>query len=491
MHRRAARPKRAVVALLALALTTGLVLAAGPASGSAGGAGKIHAKVLKAVQGGKVTVYWAILRQKADLSGATAIKNRTAQGWFVYNQLTSTAASSQKGLRALLKARGAPAKSFWIINAIRIKSGAATLKAVAARPEVARILPDWSAKVVAPVSAKAFAKKIKAIEWNILNINADDVWNTYNDRGEGITVANIDTGVRWNHSALFNQYRGFHMNPFRPLFPNNNYNWIDPSHICSADGKTVCDNNGHGTHTMGTMVGDDGGANQIGVAPRAHWIAAKGCESSNCSDAALLASGQFMVAPTDLNGQNPRPDLRPHVVNNSWGDDDGSLPFYRATVQAWVAAGIFPAFANGNAGPGCGTVGSPASYPESYGSGAHTINNVIASFSSRGPSPFGGIIKPNISAPGVNVRSSWNNLGYITASGTSMASPHTAAVVALIWSTNGAPSFSRNIAATRMVLDQTAINMSDLTCGGSAGNNNVWGEGRLDAFAAVTAARGS
>ena len=126
MQKRAARPKRAVVALLALALTTGLVLAAGPASVSAGVSGKIDAKVLKGVQGGKATVYWAILRQKADLSGATAIKNWDARGWYVYNQLTSTAASSQKGLRALLKARGAPAKSFWIINAIRIRSGAST-----------------------------------------------------------------------------------------------------------------------------------------------------------------------------------------------------------------------------------------------------------------------------------------------------------------------------------------------------------------------------
>jgi subtilisin family serine protease len=434
-------------------------------------------------------VYWAILRQQADLSGAAAVQGWTARGWYVYNRLTQTAASTQKELRALLKARGASARAFWILNSIRIRSGAATLNAVAARPEVARIVPSWRA-TVDEIRASETAG-INAIEWNIMNINADDVWNTYNDRGEGITVANIDTGVRWNHSALFREYRGFHLSPARPLFPNNNYNWIDPSRVCSADGKTVCDNNGHGTHTMGTMVGDDRGSNQIGVAPRAHWIAAKGCESNFCSDAALLASGQFMVAPTDLNGQNPRPDLRPHVVNNSWGTPVGSDTFYQATVQAWVAAGVFPAFSNGNSGPGCGTVGAPGSYPESYGTGAFDINNNIASFSSRGPSPLGGIIKPNVSAPGVNVRSSWNDLGYRSANGTSMAAPHVTGTVALIWSTNGAPSFSRNIAATRAVLDQTAIDVSNLTCGGSAGNNNVWGEGRLDAFAAVTAARGS
>src|SRR5262249_3426083 len=86
-----------------------------------------------------------------------------------------------------------------------------------------------------------------------------------------------------------------------------------------------CDNVFHGTHTMGTMVGDDGdpGANQIGVAPHAKWIAAKGCESSSCSFSALLASGQWVIAPTDLNGQNPRPDLAPA------GQPDG-VPLRRA-----------------------------------------------------------------------------------------------------------------------------------------------------------------
>jgi subtilisin family serine protease len=487
LQRRAARPRRAVVALLALALTTGLVMAAGPASVAAGGSQKIDAKVLRAVQGGKSTVYWAILRQKADLSGAAQIQDRTAQGWYVYNRLTSVASSSQKGLRAMLKARGVSAKAFWILNAIRIRSGAATLNAVAARSEVARILPDWTAKIISPVSVVSGAK-VNAVEWGIMNINADDVWNTYNDRGEGITVANIDTGVRWNHAALFNQYRGFHMSPARPLFPSNDYNWFDPSRVCSANGRTVCDNNGHGTHTMGTMVGDDGGSNQIGVAPRAHWIAAKGCESNSCSSSALLASGQWMVAPTDLNGQNPRPDLRPHVVNNSWGGGRGN-PWYQNTVNAWIAAGIYPQFAIGNSGPGCGSANDPGDYIQSYAAGAYDINNNIASFSSRGPGAFGGEIKPNIAAPGVSVRSSWNDLNYRTISGTSMASPHVAGAVALIWS--GAPAFSRNINATRQVLDDTAVDVNSLGCGGTVDDNNNFGEGRLDAFAAVTEARGA
>jgi subtilisin family serine protease len=482
MHdRRAARPNRAVVALLALAMTTGLVMAASPATAG----GKIDAKVLRAVKGGQAATYWAILGQKADLSGASSIKDWDARGAWVVDRLQAVANSSQRGLKALLRRQGVSFRPFWIINAVRITSKAATLQAVAARREVARIVPTWSAKVPKPI----ITADLDAIEWNILRVNADDVWNTYNDRGEGITVASIDTGVQWDHPALIRNYRG--RSVFDSPVVNHNYNWYDPSRICHPLGLTPCDNIFHGTHVTGTMVGDDRGSNQIGVAPRAYWIAAKGCESLFCSDLALLASGEWMLAPRDLNDENPRPDLRPHVVNNSWGGGGGD-PWYQATVQAWVASGIFPAFSNGNDGPDCNTAGSPGDYPESYGAGAFDINNNIANFSSRGPSDFGGI-KPNISAPGVSVRSSVSipPNGYASFSGTSMASPHVAGTVALIWSVKGAPALSRNIPATMAVLDDTAIDVSNLTCGGNADDNNVWGEGRLDAFAAVTAARGS
>jgi len=486
MHdRRAARSKRAVVALLALALTTGLVIAAAPAAVPASsGLGKVDARVLRAVQGGKSATYWAILSRRADLSRASAISDRNAQGWYVYNKLTGVANSSQRGLRAMLKASGVSYRPFWIINAVRITSKAGLLKAVAGRGEVARILPKWSYKL-APVTK---TQDVSAIEWNILNINADDVWNTYNDRGEGVVVANVDTGVQYNHNALRLQYRGLQSVGGPAARPNHNYAWIDPSHVCSSDGKQVCDNNGHGTHTMGTMVGDDRGSNQIGVAPRATWIAAKGCESNFCSDFALLESGEWITAPTDLNGQNPRPDLRPHVVNNSWGGGGGD-PFYQATVNAWVSAGIFPAFSNGNSGPSCGSSGSPGDFINTYSAGAYDINNNIASFSSRGPSAFGGEIKPNIGAPGVSVRSSVPTNSYSSFSGTSMASPHVAGTVALIWGNNGAPSFRRNISATRTFLDNTAVDVNALQCGGSIDDNNVFGEGRLDAKAAVDAAK--
>jgi subtilisin family serine protease len=237
---------------------------------------------------------------------------------------------------------------------------------------------------------------------------------------------------------------------------------------------------------MGTMVGDDGGVNQIGVAPQAKWIAAKGCETNFCSDFALLSSAEWILAPTKLDGSAARVDKRPHIVNNSWGGGGGD-PWYMDSVDAWVASGIFPAFSNGNSGPSCDTAGSPGDYAQSYSAGAYDINNTIASFSSRGPSDFSNITKPNISAPGVNVRSSVPNNSYALFSGTSMASPHVAGTVALIWA--AAPSLSRDIDGTRAILDSTAVDKAG-TCGGDASNNNTYGQGRLDAFAAVDAANG-
>ncbi|MGC5410647.1 S8 family serine peptidase, partial [Streptomyces sp. DT225] len=210
--------------------------------------------------------------------------------------------------------------------------------------------------------------------------------------------------------------------------------WYDASGECPTDAP--CDNNGHGTHTMGTMVGKNG----VGVAPNAKWIAAKGCESDLCTDSSLLAAGQWILAPTDANGQNPRPDLAPNIVNNSWGNKDTSTPFYEDILAAWNAAGIFEAFAAGNDGDGvtCSTTHPPGSQASSYGVGAYDSTGKIASFSGFGPSPTDGSEKPNISAPGVQIPSTWPGNAYNTIYGTSMATPHVAGAVALLWS--AAPS---------------------------------------------------
>ncbi len=425
------------------------------------------------------TTFWAVLSADADLDSAADIEDRTTRGTFVVEELLEVADESQTALLARLDELGVAYESFWIVNAIEITGDETVLSEVAARPEVEQVVADRVYEVPEPAPGVE-EEAVQAVEWNIDRIGAPLVWSTFGTRGDGIVVANIDTGVQFDHPALRSQYRG---NLGGGSF-DHDYNWFDPSRVCGNPSLAPCDNNGHGTHTMGTMVGDDGdpGANQIGVAPHTRWIAAKACETSSCSLSALLAAGQWVLAPTDLSGANPRPDLRPHVVNSSWGGASGDV-FYQATVDAWIASGIFPAFSNGNSGPNCNTSTSPGDYPASYSAGAFDINNSIAGFSSRGASALGGELKPNIAAPGVNVRSSRPNSTYGSSSGTSMASPHVAGTVALMWA--AAPAIVGDIAATRALLDSTAIDTPNLTCGGTDDDNNVFGEGRLDAFAAV------
>jgi subtilisin family serine protease len=472
--------KRPWRALPLLALGT-LVAYQGASSFAGAAAGdprdKVEAAVLQKAAKGDTT-FWVLLREKANLAPAFGMQD-DARGEFVYRELTELADRSQANLRAELEARGAKFKPYWILNGIRVTGDQSLLMDLAARDDVKAIVDD-GAFHIPPVKVEATPPQVDAIAWNIEAVRAFRVWSDFNVRGENIVVANVDTGVHYTHSALVNQYRG---NLGGGNF-DHNYNWWDPSNICGNPSQVPCDNNNHGTHTMGTMVGDDGnpGPNQIGVAPKAEWMACKGCETNSCSFGALASCGQFILAPTNLAGQNPDPTKRPHVVNNSWNGGGGD-PFYQAVVNSWVASGIFPAWSNGNAGPGCGSAGSPGDYINAYSAGAHTQFRAIAGFSSRGPSVFGGEIKPNIAAPGVSVRSSIPPNNYANFSGTSMAAPHVAGAVALIWSRS--QTLRRDINATRSLLDNGAKDKSDLTCGGTADDNNVWGEGLLDCLGPV------
>jgi hypothetical protein len=469
----------ALVTATSLLMATFLLPLSVSASPPAQPQASVDSRVLEQLAAQGKTTFWVILREKADLRPAYTMRNWEARGRFVFQRLQAVANSSQAGIRSLLQNRGAAHRPFWIANAIQVTADTATLRELQARPEVAQIVADGALQIPEPLPGIQ-QPGVQSVEWGIDRIGAPQVWSTFGVRGEGIVIANIDTGVQFDHPALVAQYRG---NLGGGNF-DHNYNWFDPSNVCGFPSLVPCDNAGHGTHTMGTMAGDDGnpGLNQIGVAPNARWIAAKGCEDFSCSFSALLASGQWILAPTDLNGQNPRADLRPHIVNNSWGGGPGDS-FYEAIVDAWIASGIFPQFSNGNAGPSCNTSGSPGDYPQSYSAGAFDIFDNIADFSSRGSSAFDGETKPNIAAPGVDVRSSVPGNSYDFFSGTSMASPHVAGTVALMWS--AAPTIIGDVAATRVLLDQTAFDVDDQTCGGSASDNNVWGEGRLDAFAAV------
>jgi subtilisin-like proprotein convertase family protein len=419
--------------------------------------------------------YFVQMAEKADLTLAYGIQDRSARGRYVYDTLRETAAASQADLKAYLDQQVKAGQvesyeSFFIVNALLVRSGVSTLDAIAARADVAQIYAEQIIEIPEP----QVVQSPEVVEWGVEKIRADEVWSTFGTTGEGIIVANIDTGVRYTHDALNDQYRGTSSG-------SHDFNWYDPSSICG--GGVPCDNNGHGTHTMGTIAGDDGGTNEIGVAPGAQWIAAKGCESTSCSDSALLNSAEWMLAPCrvddDPGDPDCDPDMRPHVVNNSWGSVPGGDPWYQASVDAWDASGILHVFSAGNSGPGAGTIGSPSDYCNTLSIGATDISDVIASFSSRGPGAFAGCTdKPDVSGPGVNVRSSLNSSdsAYGSASGTSMAAPHVTGCIALLLSLD--PTLTQNDVYD--LLTTTAVDL------GAAGFDFSYGWGRIDCFEAAS-----
>jgi subtilisin family serine protease len=437
-----------------------------------------------------------LLDALVDLSLAPSQATREAQVRHVYEALQEAADQAQAPVLKLLRARGVKCQSFFLVNMIRVRADRALVLELAAQPDVARVLANREFRMVGPpLKAPASGTSLRAtrdVEWNVARIRAPEVWAAYGVRGEGVVVAGNDTGVEWAHPALIQHYRGWDGST-----ATHDYNWHD------AWDPTVepWDDHGHGTHTVGTMVGDDGLGNQIGVAPGARWIACRNMDNGFGTPASYVECFQFFLAPTDLNGANPDPSKAPHVINNSWAcipseGCDPSDPTWEDTIQPAVqalrAAGIMVVASAGNEGPSCGSVGNPpAIYPESFSVGAFDANDNIASFSSRGPVTMDGSnrLKPDVTAPGVRVRSSVPGGSYQDLTGTSMAAPHVAGVVALMWS--AAPRLMGDVDLTEQIIRVTAQSKIDTTCGGdpSGRPNNVWGWGTVDALAAVEAAR--
>jgi len=465
-------------------------------------AGKIAPQVLAETAEGESASVVVFLADQADVRAANDMKDQDARGWFVYTTLKEHAERTQAGLRELLDARGASYRSYWAANLLIATADRRLVELLAARGDVARVDSNRPVRWIEdPVvaSLRVGSDSPDVAEWGVQNVNAPAVW-AMGFTGQGMVIAGQDTGIRWTHVALKNHYRGWN-----GTTADHNYNWHDAIHSgggsCGANSAIPCDDNGHGTHTIGTTSGDDGAANQIGAAPGAKWIGCRNMDQGNGTPATYTECFQFLIAPTDSNGQNPNPALRPHVVNNSWDCPASEGCTTRAELETIVnnteAAGIFVAAAAGNSGPGCSTVSEPpAIYSAAFSTGAIDINNTLANFSSRGPSTYStpNLLKPEVSAPGINVRSSDFNsdVAYVALSGTSMASPHVAGVVALLWSAR--PQLVRDIAATKTLLENTAnpgvtVNPAQ-TCGGTPSTtipNNSFGYGRVDVLAAVNA----
>jgi serine protease AprX len=465
-------------------------------------ADKVASQVLRDTANGDSTSIVILLTDQADLSAAYAMENQDARGWYVYNTLTQHAERTQVGIKDFLKSAGVSYQSFWAANMIVATADRSLVDKLAARADVARVDSNAPTRWIEDPVVEKFGVTTRevnaptAVEWGVANVNAPAVW-ALGFTGQGIVIGNQDTGMRWSHNALKPKYRGWN-----GVTADHNFNWHDSIHSgggsCGANAVAPCDDQGHGTHTTGTTVGDDGAGNQVGVAPGAKWIGCRNMDQGNGTPATYTECFQFFIAPTDLAGNNPNASLRPHVINNSWSCPSSEGCVTRAELETIVqntqAAGIFVEVSAGNGGPGCSTVADPPSiYSDSFSTGAIDINNTLASFSSRGPSTFytPNILKPNISAPGVNVRSTLrtSDTSYGNNSGTSMAGPHVAGVVALLWSAR--PNLVRNIAATKSLLQNSAnpavVLTPTQTCGGTPSTdipNNSFGYGRVDALQA-------
>ncbi len=450
------------------------------------------------------TRFLVLLHEQPDLDAldrrvyASAADRRTA----LVGELADLAQRSQAPVRTMLDDRlgwGSVSayQPFSIVNALAVEGDLSTVAALAQRADVAQIVANypllrlWDERT-AP-EEPSLDSGPTAYPWNITASGANRVWNELGIRGDGAVVGGFDTGVRLRHPALLSAYRGY---VDRNTIVHD-YNWFEPDGALYANGNLGpsastepydCDYSTHGTHTMGTMVGDGGSEDtSIGMAPGARWIAVPGiCYTtmpglSLADDIGGLKAFQWFLCPTDLTGDLSSADCSkaPDVINNSWGSANPVSDVFQPALQALRAAGTAVIFAAGNTGRP-GSIGTPAHLPEAITVGAVDVWASNAYFSSQGPAFDNIELKPNLSAPGVDVLSSVGNGQYDYGSGTSMASPHVAGLVALLVAADlvdGVRDF--DVDEIEAFMTATAFDL------GQPGADYLFGAGTIDAYNAV------
>ncbi len=457
-----------------------------------------------------------MMQEQADLSAAYGLADPVARRAYVRDKLIQTAQETQAPVRARLDSMGLAYRPYYLINMIRVEGHHRQGEELADLPGVAYVMRNPNVRPYAVHTSLGTlpAPEAGGVEWNIKRVGADTVWGM-GYRGQGVVVGGQDTGYDWQHPALQRSYRGWDPDTGQV---DHNYNWHDAWDATSAPH----DDGEHGTHTMGIIVGDDGQANQIGVAPEAQWIGCRNMRRGIGNPTSYVECMEFFLAPYPLGGdpfQDGDVTRSPDVINNSWGCpnyegcEDNTL---KPALEALRAAGIMMAVSAGNDGPACETAGEPpARYAAAFSVGATDPAGSIVFFSSRGPVSDAGEeesrLKPDVVAPGLGIRSSTPGNNYRRADGTSMAGPHVAGLVALLWSAS--PDLRGDVDATEEIIRRSArpvpvsatcspphrpptskllgqisaaMNPEVCACGDITGApNNVYGWGEINALRAV------
>ena len=431
---------------------------------------------------------FVILKDQADLASIRQIVDIDERRTAAYQMLTQHANQTQAALRDALDNFGVEYTPYYLVNALEVRGGTLARLYLSTRPEVNRVIPSPRLRPVSSrenlISMGGGETPPAGVQWNVKMIGADKVWEEFGVRGEGIVIGQSDSGADVNHPELKETYRGNGQ--------GDDYNWFDP-----WNGKpSPYDDGGHGTHTLGTIVGQNG----IGIAPGATWFACANLNRNLANPALYLDCMQFMLAPFPQDGDpfvDGDPTRAADVLNNSWGcpelegcDANALL----AAANHLRDAGIFVVVSTGNDGPNCSTVDAPLSlYDSVFSVGAIDQSGDVAFFSSRGPvtADGSGRIKPDIAAPGVDVLSSLPGGTYGSNSGTSMAGPHVVGAVTLLWSAD--PTLIGDIDRTEQLLIQAADpyrGSTSVGCFEGDVPNAAYGYGTLDVYEAVKMALG-
>ncbi|MCP4243118.1 MAG: S8 family serine peptidase [bacterium] len=382
-------------------------------------------------------------------------RNRHVRRFRLVRELRRKAAADSLDVKRLLR-KTRKAKSLWLIEGLALTARSDVIREIALHPRVERILLDEKLSL-----ALGEGGEPGVAEWNIDLVGAPELWDL-GHRGAGVVVASMDSGVDKGHPDLVDAWRG------------EVGGWYDP-HGQHAE---PYDKHGHGTWTMGIMLGGSAGGSAIGVAPDAEWIAAKIFnDQGESSYSAIHLSFQWLLDPDGDSSTDDAPDL----VNGSWGMGDypgQCLYDFEEDITALTQADITVIFAAGNSGPDVGTSVSPANYTSTFSVGSINDQMLVAPTSSRGPSACGGALFPDVVAPGVNIRTSDRDLGqnnpYASTSGTSFAAPHATGLVALLKSAFPTVSSPDLVLA----LQNSAIDL------GPGGAENDYGAGMINAVAA-------